>query len=31
VQEEQMMPMLPIVRVKSVEGGIERSLQAEHN
>ena len=31
VQEEQMMPMLPIVRVKSVEEGIERSLQAEHN
>ncbi len=31
VQEEQMMPMLPIVRVKSVEEGVERSLQAEHN
>jgi aldehyde dehydrogenase len=31
VQEEQMMPMIPIVRVKSVEEGIERSLQAEHN
>lgn len=31
VQEEQMMPMVPIVRVKSVEEGIERSLQAEHN
>jgi aldehyde dehydrogenase len=31
VQEEQMMPMLPIVRVQSVEEGIERSLQAEHN
>ncbi len=31
VQEEQMMPMLPIVRVKSVEEGIERSLQSEHN
>jgi len=31
VQEEQMMPMLPIVRVKSVEEGIERSIQAEHN
>ena len=30
VQEEQMMPMVPIVRVKSVEEGIERSLQAEH-
>ncbi|MBW8864599.1 MAG: aldehyde dehydrogenase EutE [Verrucomicrobia bacterium] len=31
VQEEQMMPMLPIVRVKSVEEGIERSVQSEHN
>ncbi|HYG21481.1 MAG TPA: aldehyde dehydrogenase family protein [Verrucomicrobiae bacterium] len=31
VQEEQMMPMVPVVRVKSVEEGIERSLQAEHN
>jgi aldehyde dehydrogenase len=31
VEEEQMMPMLPIVRVKSVEEGIERSLQSEHN
>jgi aldehyde dehydrogenase len=31
VQEEQMMPMLPIVRVKSVEEGVERSLQSEHN
>jgi aldehyde dehydrogenase len=30
VQEEQMMPMIPIVRVKSVEEGIERSLQSEH-
>jgi aldehyde dehydrogenase len=30
VQEEQMMPFLPIVRVKSVEEGIERSVQAEH-
>jgi aldehyde dehydrogenase len=30
VQEEQMMPMVPIVRVKSIEEGIERSLQAEH-
>src|SRR5665213_472694 len=30
VEEEQMMPMLPIVRVKSVEEGIERSLEAEH-
>ena len=25
-----MMPFLPIVRVKSVEEGIERSLEAEH-
>jgi aldehyde dehydrogenase len=31
VQEEQMMPMLPIVRVQSVAEGIERSLQSEHN
>ena len=31
VEEEQMMPMLPIVRVKSVEEGIERALDAEHN
>lgn len=31
VEEEQMMPMLPVVRVKSVEEGIERSLAAEHN
>ena len=31
VQEEQMMPMIPIVRVKSVEEGIECSLQSEHN
>ena len=30
VVEEQMMPFLPIVRVKSVEEGIERSLEAEH-
>lgn len=30
VQEEQMMPMLPIVRVKTVEEGIELSKQAEH-
>jgi aldehyde dehydrogenase len=30
VEEEQMMPFLPIVRVKSVEEGIERSLAAEH-
>ena len=31
VKEEQMMPFLPIVRVKSVEEGIEASLVAEHN
>ena len=31
VVEEQMMPFLPIVRVKSVEEGIQRSLDAEHN
>ena len=31
VEEEQMMPILPIVRVKSVDEGIERSLESEHN
>ena len=31
VQEEQMMPFIPIVRVKSVEEGIKASLAAEHN
>jgi len=31
VKEEQMMPFIPIVRVKSVEEGIEASLAAEHN
>jgi aldehyde dehydrogenase len=31
VTEEQMMPFLPIVRVKSIEEGIEASLVAEHN
>jgi aldehyde dehydrogenase len=31
VKEEQMMPFLPIVRVKSVEEGIKASLAAEHN
>ena len=31
VKEEQMMPFIPIVRVKSVEEGIERSKVAEHN
>jgi aldehyde dehydrogenase len=30
VMEEQMMPMLPIVRVKSVEQGIEFALRSEH-
>jgi len=31
VEEEQMMPFIPIVRVKSIEEGIEHSLEAEHN
>ena len=31
VVEEQMMPFLPIVRVKSVEDGIAAALEAEHN
>jgi aldehyde dehydrogenase len=31
VKEEQMMPFVPIVRVESVEEGIEASLAAEHN
>jgi aldehyde dehydrogenase len=30
VVEEQMMPFLPVVRVKSLEEGIARSLEAEH-
>ncbi len=30
VEEEQMMPFLPIVRVKSVEEGIEHAIDAEH-
>ncbi len=30
VIEEQMMPMLPIVRVKSVEEGIAAAVRAEH-
>ena len=30
VEEEQMMPFLPMVRVPSVEEGIERALEAEH-
>jgi aldehyde dehydrogenase len=31
VIEEQMMPFVPIVRVKSVEEGIAESKEAEHN
>jgi len=31
VVEEQMMPFIPVVRVKSLEEGIERSLEAEHS
>ncbi len=30
VVEEQMMPFLPIVRVKSLDEGVARSLEAEH-
>ncbi len=30
VVEEQMMPFLPIVRVKSLEEGVARSLESEH-
>lgn len=30
VEEEQMMPFLPIVRVKSVEEGIAHSVESEH-
>ncbi|HEX3797552.1 MAG TPA: aldehyde dehydrogenase family protein [Verrucomicrobiae bacterium] len=30
VVEEQMMPFLPIVRVKSLEEGVQSSLEAEH-
>jgi len=30
VVEEQMMPMLPIVRVKSIEEGVQAALRAEH-
>ncbi len=30
VYEEQMMPMLPIIRVKSVEQGIAGAVKAEH-
>jgi aldehyde dehydrogenase len=31
VMEEQMMPFLPVVRVKSVEEGIAAAREAEHN
>jgi aldehyde dehydrogenase len=31
VQEEQMMPFVPIVRVPDVDAGIAAALQAEHN
>lgn len=30
VQEEQMMPVMPVVRVKNVDEAIEAALQAEH-
>ncbi len=30
VEEEQMMPFVPIVRVQSIEEGIEHALKAEH-
>ncbi len=30
VMEEQMMPMIPVVRVKSIEQGIEAALKSEH-
>ncbi len=31
VQEEQMMPFIPIVKVRDVSEGIQKSLEAEHN
>ncbi|MBI3867819.1 MAG: aldehyde dehydrogenase EutE [Verrucomicrobia bacterium] len=31
VKEEQMMPFIPVVRVRDVAEGIERSVRAEHN
>jgi aldehyde dehydrogenase len=31
VKEEQMMPFIPVVRVRSIEEGIEASKVAEHN
>jgi aldehyde dehydrogenase len=30
VQEEQMMPFLPVVRVRDVDAGIQASVRAEH-
>src|SRR5205085_8009264 len=30
VVEEQMMPFLPVVRVKTIEEGIQHSIEAEH-
>lgn len=30
VQEEQMMPFMPVVRVKDVDDGIAKAVQAEH-
>jgi aldehyde dehydrogenase len=30
VQEEQMMPFVPFVRVRDVDEAIERALEAEH-
>jgi aldehyde dehydrogenase len=31
VKEEQMMPFIPVVRVRTVEEGIEAATEAEHN
>jgi aldehyde dehydrogenase len=31
VQEEQMMPFVPFVRVKNVDEAIERAIESEHN
>lgn len=31
VEEEQMMPFIPIVRVKNVDAGIAAAIRAEHN
>jgi acyl-CoA reductase-like NAD-dependent aldehyde dehydrogenase len=31
VKEEQMMPFIPIVRIRSIEEGVEASRVAEHN